>query len=527
MPEGLTKLFDKVKEFWKNLEKGQKTRIIIIAGVILISIAVTLAITLKVEYVPLFKANEEVDLQPVVEYLEESGIKYKKGQNQIFVDSKRKSDIEFDLTTQGIVSPEVTFADTWSQLSLTATEADKDQLWKNYLTNDLVYKLKKFDNVEYATVQFSKPEKTYWVRPNEEELQQGSAYVMLKTKSALTPEQVDGAVKVVAASLGITADNITIVDHKLNPLLRDNKQSDIAKASSQDEMRKQRQQELEAKVYDHFKIGIADNDFFDTLSVSANVVLDFDTKKSSSTKYEAPDEAGKGYVKNKESLEEHVVNGGSGAVPGTDTNPQTAPTYQMGDNNNTQYDKSHTIEENIFNQINEESEKAVGKLVNEQSTMSISLWYGKRIKSAESLTPEYLEQVRQAAYTATGVPVENITVSIQKLAAEEPIQPTLADTLQELFDRYGFYALMLILLLVMVITAMPKKQPVPQMVQLAEAEAAAGVAQMSQGEETVEEIQDINLKEQSELKKQIEKFVQQNPDAVAQLLRNWIAEDWE
>ncbi len=527
MPEGLTKLFDKVKEFWKNLEKGQKTRIFVITGVLIIAIAVTLALTLRVDYVPLFNSSEEVNLQPVVDYLTENGIQYKKGENQVYVDSKRKKDIEFDLTTQGIVSPEVTFADTWSQLSLTATEADKANLWKHYLTNDLVYKLKKFDNVENATVQYSKPEKTYWVRPNEEENQQGSAYVMLKTKKALAPEQVDAAAKVVASSLGIPAENITIVDHNLNPLLRDTSQSDMVRASTQDEMRRQRQQELESKVYDHFKIGIAENDQFDTISVSANAVLDFDTLKSSTTRYEAPDEAGKGYIKNSENLEEHVINGASGDVPGTDTNPQTAPTYQMGGDGSSQYDKTHNIEERLYNETNEESEKAVGKLINDQSTMSISLWYGKRIKSADSLTPEYLEQVRQAAYTATGVPVQNITVSIQKLAAEEIIQPTLGETAEELFDRYGFYALMLILLIVMVITAMPKRKVVPQVLSLAEAEAAAGAARLTQNDEAAEEIQDINLKEQSELKKQIEKFVQQNPDAVAQLLRNWIAEDWE
>lgn len=525
MPEGLKNLLDKVKDFWNKLEKGQKTRIFIIAGVLIAAVAITLALTLRVEYVALFKAGEDVELQPVVDYLTQNNIKFKKGENQIYVDSKKKSDIEFDLTTQGIVSPEVTFSDTWNQLSLTATEADKTYLWKNYVTNNLIYKLKKFENVEDATVEYYVPEKTYWARPSEDETQQKSAFVMLKSKKTLTTEQVDAAAKVVAASLGIPVDNITIVDKNLNPLMRSSNQSDLERVTTQDEMRRQRQKELEAKVYDHFKIGIAENDLFDTLSVSANAVLDFDTLKSTSTKYEAPDEAGKGYIKNSESLEEHVTNGESGDIPGTDTNPETAPTYQMGGNGNSQYDKTHNIEERIYNQTNEETEKAVGKLVSEQSTMSISLWYGKRIKSADALTEDYLNQVKQAASTATGVPVENITVSIQKLAPEEVIQPTLADTLKELFDHYGFYALMLILLVIMVITAMPKKQVVPQMVQLAEAEAAVGMGQLTQ--EPVEEIQDIHLKEQSELKKQIEKFVQQNPDAVAQLLRNWIAEDWE
>ncbi len=523
MPEGIKKLLDKIKSFWGNLEKSQKARIFIMTGILVLAVTVTIVLTLRVEYVPLFDAADEVDLQPVVTYLTENDISFKKGENQIFVDSKRKKDIEFDLTTQGVVSPETGFADTWSKLSLTATEGDKENLWKNYLTNDLVYKLKKFENVENATVQYSKPEKTYWVKSDEEN-QQGSAYVMLKTKEALTPDQVDAAAKVVAASLGIPADRITIVDHKLNPLSRDYNQTDILKASSQDEMRRQRQLELENKVYDFFKIGIAQNEYFDTISVSANAVLDFDTLTSTSTKYNPPIEE-EDAILNEETLEETLINGDAGDIPGTDTNPQGTTTYQIGEDGNSRYNKNQAVREYLYNQTNEQAAKAVGKLINQQSTMSISLWYGNRIQNADGLTSEYLDQVRQSAYAATGVPVENITISVQKLAAEPPVEVTIIDTVSELFDQFGFYALMLILLIVMVITAMPKRKAISGVLETASLEAAA--AGDGTSAQPVEVIQDINLQEQSELKKQIEKFVQDNPDSVAQLLRNWIAEDWE
>jgi len=37
----------------------------------------------------------------------------------------------------------------------------------------------------------------------------------------------------------------------------------------------------------------------------------------------------------------------------------------------------------------------------------------------------------------------------------------------------------------------------------------------------------INFEEHSEIKKQIENFVKQKPESVAQLLRNWLSEDWD
>lgn len=523
MPEGIKKLWEKFKTFWNDLEKGQKIRIFTLLGVVLAAIVITVALSLRVEYVPLFDTSQEVNLQPVVNYLTENNIAFKKGENQIYVDSKLKRDIEFDLSTQGLVSPEITFADTWDKLSLTATESDKENLWKNYLTNDLVYKLKKFENIENATVQYSKPEKTYWVKSDQED--KGSAYVMLKTKKALTPDQVDAAAKVVAASLGIPADRITIVDHNLNPLSRDYSQSDMLKAGTQDEMRRQRQLELENKVYDFFKVGIAQNEFFDTMSVSAHVVLDFDTYKSSSVTYERPVED-EDAVLSEESLYESLTDGDMGDIPGTDTNPQGTTSYQWGEEGNGKYIKEHTVRENLYNQKNAEEEKAVGKLIAGQSTMSISLWYGNRIENDSGLTSDYLQQVRQSAASATGVPIENITISVQKIAPEPIAEVTFADTASEIFNQYGFYALMLILLIVMIITALPRKKTGSvEAVALEAAAATTGGAE--QPFEEIDEIADINVQEQSEIKKQIDKFVKQNPDSVAQLLRNWIAEDWD
>jgi flagellar M-ring protein FliF len=524
MPEVISKLLEKLRNFWADLNKGQKIRIFISAGVLLAAIVIAVALTTRVEYVPLFDSADDVNFQPVVEYLNENNIKFRKGTNQIFVDSRKKKDIEFDLTTKGIVSPSVTFADTWSKLSLTATEADKENLWKHYLTNDLVYKLKKFENVINATVQYSKPEKTYWVKSAQED-QQGSAYVMLETKSPLTPDQVDAAAMVVASSLGIPADKITIVDENLNPLNRSGDEN-LVRAGTQDEMRRQRQRELEEKIYDFFKIGIVENENFDTLSVSANAVLDFDTLKSSSVKYTAPDEDGEGFTVSRETLEENITNAEAGSIPGTDTNPQGAPSYQIDGEGNSQYDKIHQVEEKLFNETSEQSEKAVGKLIAEQSTMSIFLWYGNRIKSSEGLTPEYIDEVKQSASTATGIPVQNISVSIQKLAPKEPVVETTTDIMLKLLDKYGFYVLMLIMLIVMIIVAVSGKKPAPQGVGAAAFEAAAaGVIGMASDE--TEEIKDISTAEESEIKKRIDRFAQQNPDSVAQLLRNWLADDWE
>ena len=41
-----------------------------------------------------------------------------------------------------------------------------------------------------------------------------------------------------------------------------------------------------------------------------------------------------------------------------------------------------------------------------------------------------------------------------------------------------------------------------------------------------EVLEDIELDDKSETRKMIEKFVDENPEAVASLLRNWLQQDW-
>ena len=40
------------------------------------------------------------------------------------------------------------------------------------------------------------------------------------------------------------------------------------------------------------------------------------------------------------------------------------------------------------------------------------------------------------------------------------------------------------------------------------------------------ELEDINVDDKSDARKIIEKFVDENPDAAANLLRNWLNDDW-
>lgn len=525
MPDAIRDLWERFTTFWRELTNGQKIRVYVMAGILVLVTALTLVFSLRVEYIPLFASTEGISLGPVITYLDENNIRYRKGENgQILIDSRSKQNVEFDLSAQAIVSPDVSFADTWSQLSLTATEADKANLWKEFTKNDLVAKMRKFENVENATVNYTKPDKSYWA--GEDNTNQGTAYLMLKTVKALTSDQVEAAARVAASSLGIPAENVTLVDQNLNPLNRGNDGTDIARASTQEEMRRGRQAELETKVRNHFLLSVGQNADFDTMTVSANPVLDFDVLRSQEKSFSDPNPDGGGFAVIDEQLTESLVNGDAGDIPGTDTNPATGPGYVTGDGAGSTYDKDHSNQEKVYNEKDTVTEKALGKLVADQSSMSITLWYGKRVETADILTPEYLDEIRTSASTATGVPLNSISVNIQKLAPEESVVPTLMENVSELLDQFGFYLFMLLLLIVMAIALVPRKErgAAPALAGGLEP-ALAGVGAIGAIHEQT--LPDISTEEQSEIKRQIDKFVSQKPDAVAQLLRNWLSEEWD
>ena len=59
-----------------------------------------------------------------------------------------------------------------------------------------------------------------------------------------------------------------------------------------------------------------------------------------------------------------------------------------------------------------------------------------------------------------------------------------------------------------------------------EEEPELSVEDMLQSTPAEPEIDDIDVETKSETRKMVEKFVDENPEAAANLLRNWLNEDW-
>jgi flagellar M-ring protein FliF len=64
-------------------------------------------------------------------------------------------------------------------------------------------------------------------------------------------------------------------------------------------------------------------------------------------------------------------------------------------------------------------------------------------------------------------------------------------------------------------------------VQVTEIEPELSVEQLLATTKENQSLDDIEFSEKSETKRMIEKFVDENPEAVANLLRNWLQDEWK
>lgn len=518
MPEPLSKIFNQLKDFWKELDGSQKKRIYITSAILSVAIVISIIFVSRPNYTALVSGADRKEVGEMASILEENNIKYKieNGGSDIFIHASDNDRAQVILAQEGYPKGGMTFEDAIGMIGITTTESDKKQIWHQQQTSDLERKLRMLDNIEDASVSLALPEKSIFLT-SEENKKKPTAWVRVKPTEPLTSKQVKGIVMLVSRSVeGLDPADVTVVDNNLN-ILNDQYEDEYMEAiSTQEEMRLKKAYELEQRVMKYFSVGQFDN--FDTFRVVANPYLDFDKVRSTSRTLSNPEGMDRGAIISSQERSERLENAEMGGVPGTDSNPGETPLYQVTGNGNSQYRSDEKSVNYDYDETMTEEEKAIGYMVAERSTMAISLWYGQRVTDDEKLSDEFLEQVKNAASTATGIPARNITVHRYKTAPREEVSIPVSRRIKDILEQYGFIAMLLVMIVGLIIAIMPRKDRV------AELQPAVAV----EGPQTEEsKIEELKFEDSSEIKRQIDRFVRQKPEAVAQLLRNWLMDDWD
>jgi len=530
MPAFLQKFIDQCKDFWRNLDKSQKTRICVTSALVVAAAGILIFIVTKPNRMTLFSGNDKAQVGEMSTILNEAGIwnRIENGGTNIVIDTKNNDRSQVLLAQEGYPKEGFAFEDAISMISLTTTDNEKKRIWKAQTTADIEKKIKMLDNIDNATVQLAIPEPSIFLTDNKAPLRPASTVTIWpKDGKPPLPAQIDGIKQIIIGSVeDISPDNIKIIDNYGYPLEGTTDVDPMSLRPNQDELREKFTKDIENKIFRLY--GLSKNGVFDSFSVVATPFLDFSTQEYTNERITSPDgfEPGDGALLERHLKREDATNYTIGGIPGMDTNPgETTPVYPFTDNAGTgQYNMLDDQTAYGYNKRIETGAKALGEFVPDKSSLSIVLGYGLDIPDDALLTDQFLKDMQNSASSATSIPVSNITVTKMKLA--KPVVPLvpITERVQGLIADYGVLILLLFLILTLILSLFVKgKKKEDEEVEDLQLQIAEGVIEP----DDTRVYDDIVIDSKSEIRDQLEKLIKQKPEAVAALLRNWLTDEWE
>jgi flagellar M-ring protein FliF len=528
--EKLKELGNKIMEWWNRFTAKQKTLIVAVVAVLIIALVFIIYSLHRPEYVLLRECETTKEASEVTELLDGEGYHYQITDDGLTITilSEELGQANLLLGANNIQAASYGI-DNVTDGSFSTTESDKQKKHVVYLEKQLENDfLTMFTSIKRARVKLNIPEDDGTLIAKEQE---SSASVILELKDEFSQESAAYLARAIATALGNeTTDNIVILDSEGNMLFTgDENYSPSGLANAHLSVKT----EAEKNMINNVRRVLLGTNEFDNVEVSPNLVLDFSNQTSTEHTYTPADGQTQGVLSHEDLYNEENVSG-VGGVPGTDSNDDTT-TYVLEDNSNSRSSRNEQSRDYLPNEKITTIETPAGVINYGSSSLAVSLirynvvreedvdaqglldgvsWEEYKLVNNERERIELDETFYNAAANATGIPVNNITLvaySENLFFDAEGSRITATDVLQILL-----IIVILALLAFVVLRSMRSEKH-------EEEEEELTVETLLQSDVQLEEISSEN---ESDEKKLVGKFVEENPEAAANLLRNWLNEDW-
>ncbi|WP_410496702.1 flagellar basal-body MS-ring/collar protein FliF [Cellulosilyticum sp. ST5] len=529
MQQTIEQISNQITEKLNNLTKKQKIQIGI--GVLALIIAITAVVLLtRPKMKNLFSENlDSKSIGQVATVLNENGIKYKliNDSTNIQVQENQYEQALMYTAMSDVPESGMTFEQVINN-TMSTTQTEMTAKNNEYKKQQLERTLRSMEGIENARVELVIPEQKNAYLQSQVE---SRASIFLTLSKTLTTKQCEGIATYISSSVAnLDKKNIVVIDSQGNTLYSGSEESQLG-LNKQQEIKLLAEQDVTQKVSNLL------GNMYDDVRVSPNLILDFDQYQESSQKYQTQGEdESRGVIQQETQASSSTKNNQTGAEPGTTTNGGDIPTYQT--NNGTSGESKETQKDITYAPDKTESVyvKNPGNVDLEKSSLSVNLFKNKiyreeevkptltgmtwsefKVSNREQRTLAVDESIVNSVKSATGI--DNVVVN----AYENPIFLDQEVYQIDYKDYLPLVFLVLALLLIAFVVLRFRKHE-----EIVEVEPELEVEEMLKAAKEQVELEEIELKETLETKRQIDKFVDEKPEAVANLLRNWLTEeDWE
>ncbi len=521
----------KLMDWWEKFSKRQKIVIIAMVTGVLAALILLLIVLTRPQYVTIYSAKTAKEAQSVIDLLTSQNIEYQTTEDGLIISINRKdyTDANLLLGSNSIATDAMTIENVTGGGFFT-TESDTQKLYVTYLQDYMENMLEGYSFVRKATVQLNIPEKDGTLIAQNKE---SYASVMLDLNDICTAEQAAALARFCATALGNdTTDRVTIIDTD-GILLYSGTQDTTS--TSQASSTQQLSETIAANMRSEVSRVLTATKQFSSIEVAANVVLDNATRETVTHTYSNEDVEGEGVLVSRDTYNSNTTGGVSG-TPGTDSNVETG--YVLEDNEYSSAVVSEISEDFVPDEKVVSEQTNPGGIVYDQSSITVTAVTYDIIKEDDVRLRGELEGITwdlyklnndirqrletepdlvQAVSTATGIPTSRITILHYKepyFVDHEGLDLSLSDILQILL-----IVLIVGLLVFVIIRSMRQAK-------IEEPEPEISIDDILSTPAASEELEGIGVEEKSEARKIVEKFVADNPVEAANLLRNWLNEDW-
>lgn len=541
LKDGIDELVDK----WKGLTSKQKGYIIATLIALIACLILTIVLTTRTTWKRLNQEPMSSTMTwTLYDSLKAANIKSRISGSETYVevDEKQYEDAKKVVIDSGITDEGFTFSDALEKMGMGTTSDVRKKITQESARSKLESDLASFSYIDKATVNlFMQDDTNFYLNAK----QDPRAAVMISTKSNLSDEQIESVVKYIKASVnGLERKNIELTDSRGNILFSGEDNGDgVLSANATYKIEVQKRVEIEKNARELFKPPI-----FDSVEAKASVKVTSDKSSQNKVEYQSPiDDSTVGIPLQQNTSESSATNTSTGSEPGLTQNGGNITQYQTGNNAGSQAKSSDRSTVYGVNKTEITTETIPGEVLFNESSISLIgyknriyrevelenqgiiggdtglTWqqYQDQIINEGLVTIQYDPNLVNLVSNATGIPVDRISI----MAYENPIFEDSPAPIAPPISTYAMLAI-LVLLIALLAFALIKKTAPAEITEIEQPELDIETV-LTEVNKRQEYVSPIDYDSESEIKKQIEKFVDERPEAVAQLLRNWLSSEWE